>query len=787
MKDRLAAALADRYTIERELGQGGMASVYLAHDIKHDRKVAIKVLREDLAASLGADRFLREIRVAARLQHPHIVGLLDSGDANGLLYYVMPYVDGESLRERLVRSGPLPVDDALRLTRDVADALAYAHARGVVHRDIKPENIMVSGRHAMVMDFGVARALSAATGQHQLTTMGMTLGTPAYMAPEQVAADPAADERVDLYALGLVAYEMLVGSGPYAGTTPQQMMAAHVTQEPANVATRRPEVAGPFGKLVMQCLAKSPADRPASADAIVTELDAVRTAPATSDRTVATTGLYPARLRWWVAGLCAVAALVFIAIAVTRRKGTPATAAAAPAAAQTIAVLPLRNEGGDSAQEFFADGMTDEIAEILHRVPGLVVRSHGSSFAFKGRGNVPEQEIGKQLQVTRLVEGSVRRHGDALQLDVQLVNAGDGSIIDSWKFPARVADVYAVQDTIAQRIVDRLRLTLTGASVAATRAGRTTNPAAHDAYLQGRFAFAQVTEASLRRSIDYYRQAIALDSTYADPWAAIAVTYYWLADEFMPPKDAFSLARDAAIQALARDSTLAIAHASLGVAILTVDLNYPAGLAEIRRGLQLDSNSVDVLQTATVGTCLIKPDQAGIAVAKRAVVLDPLSPVQSWNLGYCYYISRHYAEAIAQDARTQALDPRFFYWSSFSGEAYRELGNYPASVAAFEAAAHLAHAPLAGLAVTYARMGRRAEALQIAGAIEDTMKHRYLPPEWVAEIFANLGETDSALVWLQHGIDARSSYVALLNSWPVLDPIRHDPRFQALVKRVGLP
>jgi tetratricopeptide (TPR) repeat protein len=255
----------------------------------------------------------------------------------------------------------------------------------------------------------------------------------------------------------------------------------------------------------------------------------------------------------------------------------------------------------------------------------------------------------------------------------------------------------------------------------------------------------------------------------------------------MPPKEAFSLARDAAIQALARDSTLAIAHASLGVAILTVDLNYPAGLAEICHGLQLDSNSVDVLQTASVGTCLIKPDRAGIEVAKRAVVLDPLSPVESWNLAYCYYISRKYAEAIAQDARTKALDPGFFYWSSFTGEAKREMGDYASSVAAFEAAARLAHDPSAGLAGPSARMGRRAEALQIARAIEDTMKHRYLPPEWVAEIFANLGETDSALVWLQHGIDARSSYVALLNSWPVLDPIRHDPRFQAMVKRLGLP
>ena len=219
---RLAAALSDRYRLDRELGHGGMATVYLAEDLKHRRQVAIKVLNPELAAALGATRFTQEMAIAARLQHPHILGVFDSGEADGFLYYVMPYVEGESLRERLVRQGELPVTDAVRLLSEMADALGHAHARGVVHRDIKPENVMLSGRHALVMDFGVAKAVNEASGRSNLTTMGVALGTPSYMAPEQATADPLLDHRVDIYALGVVGYELLAGRPPFVGASPQQ-------------------------------------------------------------------------------------------------------------------------------------------------------------------------------------------------------------------------------------------------------------------------------------------------------------------------------------------------------------------------------------------------------------------------------------------------------------------------------------------------------------------------------------------------------------------------------------
>ncbi len=259
--DRLKAALADRYAIERELGAGGMATVYLAEDLKHRRKVAVKVLRPELAATLGPDRFFREIEVAAQLQHPHILPLHDSGEAGGFLFYVMPYVEGESLRDRLTQQGELPIHDAVKILTEVVDALAYAHSRGVVHRDIKPDNVMLSGRHALVMDFGVAKAVSEATGVQKLTTAGVALGTPAYMAPEQAAAEPNLDHRVDIYAVGAMGYELLTGRPPFTGRSSQEILAAHVTQVPEPVTARRPAVSPALGAVIMKCLAKRPADR----------------------------------------------------------------------------------------------------------------------------------------------------------------------------------------------------------------------------------------------------------------------------------------------------------------------------------------------------------------------------------------------------------------------------------------------------------------------------------------------------------------------------------------------
>jgi eukaryotic-like serine/threonine-protein kinase len=271
---QIAAALGERYVLERELGRGGMATVYLAQDLKHHRLVALKVLRPDLASVLGGDRFLREITIAAQLQHPHILPLHDSGEAAGFLYYVMPYVEGESLRDRLIREGQFSIPEAVRILREVVDALSYAHAHKVIHRDIKLANVLLSGRHALVSDFGVAKAVSEAALREELTTVGIALGTPAYMAPEQAAADPATDHRADLYAVGVVMYEMLAGQPPFGGRTPQQILAAHAAETPVPLSNRRPAVPAPVANVVHRLLEKRPADRPQSAEEVIRLLDA---------------------------------------------------------------------------------------------------------------------------------------------------------------------------------------------------------------------------------------------------------------------------------------------------------------------------------------------------------------------------------------------------------------------------------------------------------------------------------------------------------------------------------
>ena len=418
--DRLSLALADRYRIERELGAGGMATVYLAHDLKHDRKVALKVLREELSASLGKERFLREIKVAAALQHPHILPLYDSGAVDDLLFYVMPYVDGLSLRDKLDKQGELPVGDAVRILRDIADALSEAHRYGVVHRDLKPENVMLRGRHALVMDFGVAKALSDATGRQSLTTVGIALGTPTYMAPEQAVADPHVDHRADIYAFGVVAYELLAARPPFTGATPQQVLAAHVTAAAEPVTSHR-AMPPALAALVMRCLEKRPADRPQSAEELIPQLEALLT-PSGGITPTATMPIAAAavpRSRRVPLAIALGAVLVLLAFgawwATHQRPAAGTGAGPAAVAAKRVGVLPFASRSRDSSDAYLGDGMATDLTTTLAGMTGLHVVSRSSAFALRGK---TAKEAGSALTADAMVEGTVGKVGNGL--------AGDG-------------------------------------------------------------------------------------------------------------------------------------------------------------------------------------------------------------------------------------------------------------------------------------------------------------------------------------------------------------------------
>lgn len=429
--ERVRDALADRYAVEREVGAGGMATVFEAEDLRHHRMVAVKVLRSELAATLGPDRFLKEIEIAAGLQHPHILPLYDSGEASGFLFYVMPLAEGESLRSRLDREGELPVVDVARILRDVADALDYAHGRGVVHRDVKPANVLLSGRHALITDFGVAKAVSEATGRRQLTTAGVAMGTPHYMAPEQAAADPAVDHRADIYAFGVLAYELLTGDPPFAGRAPQMVLSAHVTEPPAPVTDRRAAVPPLLAEMVMRCLAKKPADRWQSAGELLPRLEALTTpsggmTPTDTRPVPVETG---SRVRGWivVGGVVALLALGGASL-VGLFSGNEDVAFAD----DRVLVGVFQNETGDPAQDPVGKIIADWLTRGLHETGLVEVVDERSVGAEPTEGGTPAHEL-RQLAVGAgaglIVSGSYYRTGDRLELQGQILNASDGSVI----------------------------------------------------------------------------------------------------------------------------------------------------------------------------------------------------------------------------------------------------------------------------------------------------------------------------------------------------------------------
>ena len=450
--DRLRAALAGSYDLEREIGSGGMATVYLARDVKHDRQVAIKVLRPDLAAALGPDRFPREIRIVAQLQHPHILPLHDSGESQGFLYYVMPYVDGESLRTRIDREGQLPIADAIRILREVADALASAHSRGIMHRDIKPDNVMLSGRHAMVMDFGVARAVSAAGG-NTLTTVGIAVGTPAYMSPEQATGEEHVDHRSDIYSLGVLAFELLTGRAPFTGKTAQSILSAHVLEQPPELTSLRASVPGALAQLVHRCLQKNPADRWQSAEEILHELEAMGTPSGgvTPTTTRPISAVRPAAARSALPLMVVAAVLVLLAAAIggwfmLRGGNAPGI--------DRIAVLPITDISGSDAQ--FVEAMHDQLITALGQTAGISASPRSATVAYRTAPK-PMGEVAQELGVGAVLEGTVFRTGNRMRINVQLVDPRSIRQLWSQSYEIDVQDVLASQDAVVRQIADGVR------------------------------------------------------------------------------------------------------------------------------------------------------------------------------------------------------------------------------------------------------------------------------------------------------------------------------------------
>ncbi len=560
---RVTAALANRYRVEREIGGGGMATVYLAEDLKHHRHVAVKVLRPDLAAALGPERFLREIEIAAQLQHPNILPLLDSGEAGGFLYYVMPFIEGRSLRAKLVREGELPIDEAVRILRDVVDALTEAHAHGVVHRDIKPENILISGRHALVTDFGVAKAVSEATGTQHLTTAGVALGTPAYMAPEQAAADPHLDHRVDLYAVGAVAYELLTGRPVFTGTTPQMVLSAHVTEPPEPVTKHRETVPEPLAQVVMRCLEKKPADRFQSADELLPLLEALATPSGgitpTAMQPVRAPRLARRRTNFVLAGAAVVVALA--AIIILGRLGTGVTLDP-----NLVAVAPF--DILDPDLELWREGLVDVLSASMDGAgplravpPSVVVRQ------WSGRADeVSAADLGARVGAGLALYGRIVGAGaDSVRLSATLLDVERGSVVvEIADLRGRADRIDLLADTLAVRLVGHLSETRPMAAVRHSSLG-SQSPTALKEFLQAEQHYRRSNWDSAQ---PHYERAIAADSTFALAFARLGWVLGWQTLEAGAP---FQLRAGALNRGLAARESLLVAADSVSAALLEFD------------------------------------------------------------------------------------------------------------------------------------------------------------------------------------------------------------------------
>ena len=629
---QLSAAIADRYTIERELGRGGMATVYLAHDRKHHRRVALKVLHPELAYALGADRFLREIDVAANLTHPHILPLFDSGEAAGFLYYVMPYVDGESLRDHLDRETQLPIDDALQIAREVADALAYAHRQGVIHRDIKPENILLSGGHALVADFGIARALGQA-GAERLTETGMAVGTVAYMSPEQASRERQIDGRSDVYSLGCVLYEMLAGEPPYTGPTAQAVLARRLTDPVPLVRRVRPSVPAGLEQLITKALAVLTADRFASAADFGRALAAPPANAATSaaaTHPVATSAPIPSAARHTL--IWALTALLGVALATGGVLWQRSHRGGDPSGPTRLAVLPFENHGKPE-DEYFADGMTDAVRGKLSALPALQVTPRQSSADYKRSGKKLNQ-IGQELGVQYLLTATVRWDKAAdrtsrVQVSPELIEVQDASTASKWQqpFDAALTDVFQVQAEIAGRVAQALNVVLEDQEQQQLAHRPTADIDAYDAFLRGEaaaHALAAEDLPSFRRAAAFYEEAVARDSTFGLAWARLADAQALLYGYGTPSP------------ATAKVTRRALANAEHFAPTAPETYRARAEYEELVRG--------DFTRAFAAA-------EAGLARAPDHSELTAIAALQEWRLG-------RVGAAVARLARARTLDPR---------------------------------------------------------------------------------------------------------------------------------
>ena len=768
--DALIGESLGHYRIESVLGVGGMGVVYLAHDELLGRKVGLKLLPQSLVANEAQlERLKREARTASALNHPNIVTIHEIGQVDGTHYIATEFIEGATLRERMAQ-GPIPLNEALEIALQIASALSVAHAAGIVHCDIKPENIMLRpDGYVKVLDFGIAKFT-----QQETKPAGIE-GTKRYMSPEQ-ARGGELDARSDIWSLAVTLREMISGCPPFSGGT------GAVPSPASGRHTGRPSTKTVFPsaieRVISRALSEGREARYASAAELRAELQRVQRKLEAS-----------ARPRWRIAA-AAVAAVAVAAVAYVKLFSP--SAALPVSEIKSLAVLPLQNLSGDPAQDYFVDGMTDALIGDLAEIHALRVISRTSAMHYKGtKKSLPQ--IARELKVDAVVEGTVQQADGRVRIRAQLVDARNGHQLWSQKFERELEGVFALQDEITRAIGKALQAKFTGPSEHALAARRPQDPEAHQLYLRGRFHWNKRDPENFKRAISYFEQALELAPDYALVYAGLADTYMLLGFHgygVLPPNEAMPKARAAAEKALAFDPTLAEAHASLAMVRAFFDWDFAGAEEHFRRAIELNPNYPTAYQLYGLVLALQKKHADAQRQIRKAQELDPFSVVINMNVGWILYFARDYDAAIEECRRTLELDAHFAtsYW--MLGQAYREKRMHREAIAQFSRAVELSggsRIQRANLGYAYAVAGMRVEAEQVIETLRRESEQAYFPPYFVALIYLGLGEREEGFAWLEKAFQERSAGVMFLEADPMFDSVRDDPRFAALVRRVGLP
>jgi serine/threonine-protein kinase len=756
-KDELTtgSTFAGRYQIIEELGRGGMGRVYKAHDTKIKEKIALKLIKHEIAKDKKTiERFSNELRLARKIRHKNVCGMFDLGEEKGTHYITMEFVPGEDLRSLIRRIGQLPIGKSISIAKQISEGLSEAHRLGVVHRDLKSNNIMIDKEgNVRIMDFGIARSL---TGR-DITDKGIMIGTPDYMSPEQVEGKDI-DQRTDIYSLGIILYEMVTGRLPFEGETVLSIVHKHKFETPKEPSTLNPQIPEDLSRIVLKCLEKDKAHRYQRIEDLRSDLTKVEEGLSTIMRGP-----------------------------IEKEFKTPTTTK--ERWENSIAVLPFANMSADPEQEYFCDGIAEELINALTQIKDLRVVARTSAFSFK-RKDTDIEEIGKKLKVDKVLEGSVRKAGNRLRITAQLINVADGYHIWSDRYDRELEDIFAIQDEVTLAIVDRMKVKLLGKEKQKLTKRSTDNPEAYQLYLKARYFWEKRTSEGYQKAKELYNKAIQIDPEFALPYAGLASLYTTLGVFGLGrPKEVFPKAKSLNDKALEIDSNLAFAYRVKASISLYYDWDWSVAERSFRKAIELNPGDALFHWIYALYLCYMSRFDEAIRKMKKAVNLDPLSLVINCDMGHIYYCARRYDESMKWYRKTLEIEANYGMAFFHMGLTYAVEKNYKESEKSFKKAIRLTDGlpwSVGLLSYVYSKLGKREKAESLLQELHNRSKKEYIHASCFIMAYSEIEGLDKAFEYWTYAFEEREPVLCMLKVLPHHDPFRSDPRFDELLEKMNL-